>query len=76
MPVTTWVPSVTLTLKSPLAAPENETFTVPPVGGGTVAVPVAPDTGLTLALYLPLPPLMRNWNVLALHVVVPPPIGN
>ena len=69
-------PSVTLRLKSPCATPVNETFAVPPVGGGTVAVPVAPGPGLTLALYLPLPPLIRNENVFALHVVVPPPIGN
>src|SRR5436190_23658083 len=76
VPVTTCVPSVTLTLKSPCATPVNETVAVPLVGGGTVAVPVAPCPGLTLALYLPVPPLIRNWNVLALHVVLPPPIGN
>ena len=38
---------------------------------------MAPAPGLTLALYLPVPPLMRNENVVpALHAVVPPPIGN
>src|SRR5207244_3790734 len=63
VPVLTDEPSVTFTMKSPWPVTENETFTFPPVTGATLAVPVAPAAGATLAKYLPLPPLARNWNV-------------
>src|SRR5437763_5507789 len=58
-------PSVTLTLKSPWLAAPNDTVTVPPLTD-TLALPVAPLAGPTIALYLPLPPLTRNGNVLPL----------
>ena len=80
VPVTTDAPSVTLTLKLPwgMGGTVNDTFTVPPETFA-LAVPVAPAPGLTLALYFPLPPLMRNENVApaveVLHAIVAPPIG-
>src|SRR5437763_500880 len=66
-----------LTVKSPWPTVSKTTLMFPPVTGGTCAVPVAPAAGATLAKYVPLPPVARNWNVLpVLQAVVPPPTGN